>query len=152
MAANKKPRKRYKPRGLIYDPVAYIKQGFAPLTSMTSANVDLRIKYHNAMAQIQTGNGVMHDIDTLIAASNMAMGLKKLGMGGDWEQELDDAANAIIALRGRYRETGRVVCRAGELKAINLLLAIHDAQLDASTIGELEQAIKIVKRKEAIAV
>ena len=67
MAANKKPRKRYKPRGLIYDPIAYIKQGFAPLTSMTSANVDLRIKYHNAMAQIQTGNGVMHDIDTLIA-------------------------------------------------------------------------------------
>jgi hypothetical protein len=39
----------------------------------------------------------------------------------------------------------RFVATGPELKAINLAMEIHDAQLDASTVRQLEQALDIVQ-------
>jgi hypothetical protein len=42
----------------------------------------------------------------------------------------------------------RFVCRAEELTAIRLTLEIHDAQLDRSTVQQLEQALAIVEKDQ----
>jgi hypothetical protein len=50
-------------------------------------------------------------------------------------------------------ETGKFILRGPELTSFNLAMEIHDAQLDACTVAELEKAIAfvetIVKNKQA---
>jgi hypothetical protein len=50
-------------------------------------------------------------------------------------------------------ETGKFILRGPELTSFNLAMEIHDAQLDACTVAELERAIefveKVVKNKQA---
>jgi hypothetical protein len=42
-----------------------------------------------------------------------------------------------MALRGL--ETGRFVFRGPEMQSVNLAMEVHDAQLEASSVKELEQ-------------
>jgi hypothetical protein len=41
-------------------------------------------------------------------------------------------------------ETGKFILRGPELTIFNLAMEIHDAQLDACTVAELEKAIDLV--------
>jgi hypothetical protein len=42
-------------------------------------------------------------------------------------------------------ETGKFILRGPELTSFNLAMEIHDAQLDACTVAELEKAIAFVE-------
>lgn len=145
MPAPKKPRKAYKPKGVIHNTMQYIKQGFTPLTDQRDADVALRIRNHGAVESLVKGRGSMFDVDTLIAMSNMAMALKNLGYGVEYANELHEGADAVEALRNRVTTTTRYTLWAAEIKAINVLLEVHDAQLDVVDIQTLDRAVQIVK-------
>ena len=49
------------------------------------------------------------------------------------------------ALHDLTMRAGSFVMRAPEIKALNLALEVHDAQLDGCTIKQLEDAIKAAK-------
>ena len=48
-----------------------------------------------------------------------------------------------LSRRGINRED-RFVAKASELTAINYVMALHDAMLEITTIGELEKALDMV--------
>jgi len=148
MATNKKPRKAYRPRGVILDTAKWVCDGFKPLTSMAGENVKLRLRNHLALEALARGHATSTDLGTLIAASNMCMALKKCGFGGEYHDIAVAGANAIEALRNR----GRMVCTGPELTAIKRMMELHDSQLDISRVNDIESALKIVNEKQAAAV
>ena len=52
MASNKKPRKAYRPRGVILDTVNWVCGGFKPLVSIKDEDTKLRLKNHIALDAI----------------------------------------------------------------------------------------------------
>lgn len=152
MAKNKKPAKKYKPKGVLPDPVSWVLDGLKPLTSLVGANVDLRIKNRQALEAVAKGRGNSHDVAVLAAASNMAMALKLLGFKVDWADELREGADAVEALRDRYNATGKALCWAQELHALKVMMSVHDDQLDDVDVQTIERALAIVEKKQAVAV
>ena len=148
MAANKKPRKAYRPRGVILDTVNWVCGGFKPLSSVGDENVKLRLRNHLALESISKGKATHVDLGTLIAASNMTMALKRGGFGDEYHSTAIAGANAIEALRN----SGRFVCTGPELTAIKRMMELHDAQLDVVRINDLDAALKLSKRQQAVAV
>ena len=148
MAANKKPRKAYRPRGVILDTVNWVCGGFKPLVSIKDEDVKLRMKNHQALEAIATGKATSHDLGILIAASNMTMALKRGGFGDEYHSIARAGADAIEALRN----SKRLVCTGPELTAIKRMIELHDAQLDIVRINDLDAAIKLTKKKQAVAV
>ena len=134
-------RSKYRPRGVIRDPIAFVLQGVSTLTSHDGPNTTLRIRNHSALESVIRGNATGDDVNTLIAAANMATALARLGKGLDWRAEIIAGGDAVAALRDRPRK----ICTGPEIQAIRLLLEIHDAQLDASAIVDVEAAIARVK-------
>ena len=65
-------------------------------------------------------------------------------IGDDWKDEIRAAQDALLAMGRRGVETGKFILRGPELTTFNLAMEIHDAQLDACTVSELEKAIDIV--------
>ena len=148
MAANKKPRKAYKPKGVILDTVNWVCGGFKPLSSVADENVKLRLRNHLALEAIAKGQATSVDLGTLIAASNMTMALKRVGFGDEHHAIARAGADAIEALRNG----NRLVCTGPELTAIKRMIELHDAQLDIVRINDLDAALKLAKRKQAVAV
>ena len=55
MAGNKKPTKKYRPRGVRLNTMEYVRQGLAPLSK--NLRVNLLTKVHDAMVEVTQGRG-----------------------------------------------------------------------------------------------
>lgn len=137
-------RSKYKPKGVRPDAVSWVLSGLKPFKA-SPHELNLRIKNHDALNTVRLGTATRTDLDALIAAMNMAEALIRMGVGSDWSVEIRAAQDALYYLARRGVENNeRFTLTGPELKALNLGMEIHDAQLDACTIQMLEQAIDIV--------
>jgi len=137
-------RSKYRPRGVIYDTLNYVVSGMKVVGEMSSGTT-LKIKNHAALEQVRQGLGTREDIDVLICAFNITEALALMRIGDDWKDEIRAAQDALLAMGRRGVETGKFILRGPELTSFNLAMEIHDAQLDACTVAELERAIAFVE-------
>ena len=139
-------RSKYRPKGVIPDPIKYVLSGVQPVEK-SEGGTNLLIINHDALNNVRLGRGTRDDIDVLIAAFNMmeALAILKPELGQDWRVEIRAAQDALWELGRRGAETGKFILRGTELTAINLGMDIHDAQLEKCTVFEMEKAIEYVR-------
>lgn len=137
-------RSKYRPKGVRLDNMTWLQAGMKKLDEI-NAGTTLKIRNHDAMNNIRLGVATRTDIDAIIDAFNVAEALAKRGAGADWAAEIRAAQDALLTLARRGVERGyKFVVRAEELNAMNLCMQIHDAQLEAVTVRDLEQAMNDV--------
>ena len=138
-------RSSYKPKGVRLDVMGWLKQGMQPMATHQDA-ITLRLRNHAAMDELVKGRGTREHCDVVIAALNMTEALALMRIGEDWKDEIRAAQDALFAVGSRGAETGRFILRGPELTSLNLGMQIHDAQLEACTVAELERAIEMVRK------
>ena len=144
MAQSKKPRKKYKPKGVIIDTMTWVQAGLKKVDKI-GAGTTLKIRNYDAMNNLRRGEATRRDIDGIVVAMYVAEALCILGVGGDWLTEIIDAQDFLLTLARRGVANGfRFIVRGEELMALNLAMEVHDAQLEAVTVRELEQAMQDV--------
>jgi hypothetical protein len=140
-------RSSYRPKGVIMDTMRHVLGGFTPVREHGKATT-LKIKNHQALTSMVAGTGNRDDIDILIAAMNVAEALAITAELGDgYRAEITAAQDALLAMSRRGLERNRFLFTGLELTAMNLGMEVHDAQLDACTVGELEKALDFVARE-----
>jgi hypothetical protein len=141
-------RSKYRPREVLQDPVAYVVNGFKPLTVVTDEHFKLLAKNHAAMDEVVKGRGTKKHVDVLITAVNMAQALYMVrdGLGRDWATEIRAGQDAVLSMAQRGVATGgRFLFTGPEVTAVNMALEIHEAQLSECSIAELDSAVKLAK-------
>ena len=134
-------RSKYRPKGVIFDTMNHVLSGMK-IVGAIGAGTTLKIKNHDALDNVRRGVATRADIDTLIAAFNITEALAlKASLGGEWKDEIRAAQDALLELGRRGAETGKFILRGPDLTTFNTAMDIHDAQLDACTVAELEKAI-----------
>lgn len=138
-------RSKYRPKGVCIDTMAYVMSGLKKFDDVEVA-IDVRLKNHLAMEALRLGKATKDEVDILIGTFNMVEGLCRLNQkfGQDWSQEIREGQDALLEMSRRWVETGKFICKASELVAMNLVLQIHDAQLDSATVKDVELAVDIV--------
>lgn len=141
-------RSRYRPKGVIPDPITYVLNGFKPMREMPQ-QVSLMIKNHQALLEITQGKGKREQIDLLIAAMNMSEALYRVNpeLGSDYAQDIRAAQDAILTMSRRGLAKGSFLFTGPELQAMNRGMEVHDAQLDTCTLGELDKALALVQQE-----
>lgn len=135
---------KYRPKGVIIDTMRWVQAGMKKVDAIGAATT-LKIRNYDAMNNLRTGTAERRDIDAIIDAMNVAEALAKRGAGGDWLAEIQDAQDNLLVLARRGVAAGnKFIVRGEELKALNLGMQIHDAQLEAVTVRELELAMQDV--------
>ena len=136
---------KYKPKGVRVDAVNWVLAGLKPFTSV-SLSSDLRIKNHDAMDTLRRGDATVETIDVLIGAFNMceAYVMLRPELGQDWRTEIGAGLDALHAVGKRGVQSGRFILKADELVAMNLVMEIHDVQLENTTVRDMELAMDIV--------
>lgn len=138
-------RSKYRPRKVFADPVTWVINGLRQVSEHEEA-IGLKIKNHSALSDVTQGHGDRNKVDVLIAAMNMAEALYTVNpdLGKQYAVEIKAAQDAIFHMARRGVEKGRFLFTDQEMQAINTGMEIHDAQLDACTVGELEASIEYV--------
>lgn len=115
-----------------------------------SANTLMRLVGHEAMDSLRRGEGSRGHLQSMIEVANVSETLARMhNLGPDWLPEIHEAQECIHALAVRGAEMGRYTLKANELKAMNLLLEIHDAQLDACSVQTLGKAVEYIRQRMA---
>lgn len=139
-------RKKYRPKPIRMDNMAFVQAGIQPFVEL-GAGTTLRVKNHDALNNLRMGVATRSDMDMLIAASNIAEAMRRMGKGTDWELELKAGHDALLDVARRGVPSMRFVMTGPELQALNLLMDIHDAQLDACTLQDVENAVDLVDKE-----
>lgn len=141
-------RKKYKPKGVRLDVMAWVKSGMIPVAKVPHAGITLKIKNHDALANLTQGRGTRDDVDIIIAAMNVAEALALRGTGKDWHSEIRDAQESILQMARRgLKHVDKFLFTGPEMQAVNLAMDVHDAQLEGATVLQMEQALKMVENE-----
>lgn len=140
-------RSSYRPKPVAQNPVALAITRVTKVTSFDDYTV-MSARIELALHMLTTGKATAVEIKDLINMSNMAQALKRQGYGTEYAAELHAGATAVenISLRHAARTKG-YVATGPELMALRAMVEIHDAQLAAVTVGELQAGIETVNKK-----
>lgn len=143
-----KKRSKYKPKGVRIDAVNWVLAGLKPFNDVVVSK-NVRIRNHAAMDVLRKGDATRDDIDILIGAFNMTEAYAKLRpeLGADWAEEIKAGQDALHDVGVRGATSGRFILKAQELVAMNLVMEIHDAQLDQTTVRDMELAMEIIDKE-----
>lgn len=129
---------------MLQDPLGFVLESITPVAQHDSFLVDLKIKNHDALTALTRGMATRQDIDTLIQAVNIVEALYRLGFGRDYFPEVRAGLDALYEVGVRGAESGRFVLKASEMDALNMVMELHDAQLEVITVKDMDAAFKLV--------
>ena len=142
-----KKRSKYRPRGKLINPVAYVLESLKPVKSHDGYLVDLKIKNHGSMEALTKGNAGRTEIDLLINMGNTTEALYRLGFGEDYGDVVEQGLDALHEVGKRGIETGRFILKAHEMSHLNLLMELHDAQMEVITVKDMERAADLIGKE-----
>ena len=135
-------RSKYRPKGVRLDTIGYVMESLKPVAKHESYLLDLKIKNSEAMVALMRGSAVKGDMDTLIAMSNIVEALYQIGFGAEYKDVAVDGREALLQIIPRAVTTKRFVPTAEQIKALQTLMELHDAQMDVITIKDMERALE----------
>ena len=146
MATSKKPRKKYRPKVNYANPL----EAFAPISKFDSYLVDLKIKNHAALSALVKGTATKSDMTTLVAFSNMTEALWQQGFGKEEYPDVTvEGRFAILSVIYRYVQHAKFTPTGPEIQAINLMMELHDAQMEICTVRDVTLAIEHARKRIA---
>ena len=96
------------------------------------------------MTALTRGLATRQDIDVLIPAVNIVEALYRMGFGRDYFPEVRAGLDALFEVGVRGAESGRFELKASEMDALNVVMELHDAQLEVITVKDMDKAIALV--------
>ena len=142
-------RSKYRPRRVLLDTMAFVQESLTPVALHDTYLLDLKITNSMAMAALMKGTATKRDMDVLVAMSNIVEALYELGFGRQYQDVATEGRYAILSIVYRAVERLRFVPTGEDVKRLNTLMELHDAQMDAITIADMERAISLAKRRIA---
>lgn len=138
---------KYRPKPVLANPLGYILEGMTSVRAHETSGLDLKIKNHLALANLTKGNGTRSDINMLIAMGNITEALYRMGFGTEYVDDIRGGINALYAVAVRGKDNNRFILRAEEMKALNVLCELHDAQLEVITVKDMGRAVELVEKE-----
>ena len=143
-------RSKYRPKGIIRDPINYAITSVQPITKYGSHILDVKIKNHGAMNALLYGKATQQDMDVLICMANVVEALYRLGFGKEYKDVVSKGLEALYQIGTRGMPTNTFVCKLPEVAAMNELMELHDAQMDVITVRDMEKALDLVQREHRL--
>jgi len=132
---------------MLVNPLSYVLESMKPVAYHDQYLIDLKIKNNQAMVALLQGKATHDDMDMLIAMSNVTEALCQLGFGDEHKLVTVDGREAIIRIAHRSAKIKRFTPTGLEIQALNLLMELHDAQMDVITIKDMERALEYINKK-----
>lgn len=140
MPANAKPRKKYRPKPIIKDTIAWALSGVKTIADDRGAMLAKKVLNSDALAALCQGRATKSDMNTLIHMHNACEALWQAGFGTEYAEVLIRGKAALLDVCERGVKLSRFVLKAEEHQALNDLLELYDAQMEVATLRDVARA------------
>jgi hypothetical protein len=140
-------RSKYRPKKVLVNPLGYVIEGLAPIAQHGDHLLKLKLQHHMAMANLTQGKATRYDMDVLINMGNMSEALYRMGFGTEYASVIASGMPSLLAVCRRGAETNRFILRSEEMRALNELIELHDAQMEVVTVNDVDKAVLIIERE-----
>ena len=141
MSSNNKPRKKYRPKTVINDPIAYAIAGVKPMSADKGAMLAKQVLNADAMVSLCRGIATRRDVQVLIEMHNAVEALWRDGLGKEYSEVLLRGKFALMECLSRgIDHGGRFLINAPERQALNDLIELYNAQMDVATLRDVAKA------------
>ncbi|WP_288074809.1 hypothetical protein [Pseudomonas sp.] len=140
MPKSKAPRKKYRPRPLIQDPIAWAVSGVKTMHADRGTMLAKQVRNSDALTALCQGRATKSDMDVLIHMHNAVEALWQAGFGTEYSEILIRGKCALLEIGERGAASGRFVIKATERQALNDLVALYDAQMEVATVRDVYRA------------
>lgn len=140
-----KPRKKYKPKSVVTNPLNYFLGGLKRVDS--EHLTEINVKNSKAMVSICGGKGTRDDWDQLVGMQNMALVIAEIHFDMQYHDMLIAGRDALHAIGTRWLEHKKFIFKGDELQALNNSIEVHEAQLNALRVIDVERAFDEVQRR-----
>jgi len=129
------------------DTLTWVIAGFKKVADVPNAGTKLLLKNHISFDEIREGRGNTHHVDNMISMVNMAEALAKRQLGRDWLDEIKQAQDAIFAMAQRGISGKPFLFTGSEMKAVQIIMELHDEQLKNCPVRTLELALEDIEKE-----
>lgn len=144
----KKRNKKYRPKPVMHDNMAFVMSGMARFTSLKDEALSIMLKHRMALEALRTGRATRTDIDKLIGIVNIAEALAEHGRGTEYLPDIHAAQARLRDLAARGAQHGmRFIMNAEQWLALKHVMDIHEAQLEAATVYDIEKSFDLVMKR-----
>lgn len=140
MGVSAKPRKKYRPRSRLQNPMQFALESLSPVRHLGSYVTNWKLKVHSAMVALTQGTATKLDMDTLLAAHYLCGAWIAMDLGTEYKPVLICSHVALADLYLRGEKNQRYIVKALEMQAINDMLSLHDAYLETVTGEQMDRA------------
>jgi hypothetical protein len=140
-------RSKYRPKKVLANPLGYVLEGLVPVAKHTDHLLKLKVRHHFSMANLTQGKATRDDMDVLINMGNMSEALYRMGFGTEYASVIANGMPALLAVCRRGAETNRFILRSEEMRALNELIELHDAQMEVVTVNDIDKAVLLIERE-----
>lgn len=140
-------RSKYRPKGIIQDPIRYVIAGLKAPNQ--NAIEKVQIVNHGSLYSLTHGTGTRMDWDNITAALNVSLVLCEKGLGTEYKDDILNGMRAHNNCGIRHVKGKNFGYTGPELQAVSIALEVHDAQLPLVTVIEFERAHDEVVRRIA---
>jgi len=137
-------RSKYRPKHVLQNPMGYVIESLTPVSQHDNFLIDLKLKNHMALANLTKGIAERYDIESLIQSVNVTEALYRMGFGREYASEVRAGLDSLHAVGVRGAASGRFILKSEEMNALNIIMELHDAQLEVITLKDMERAYKLV--------
>ncbi|MEM5371336.1 hypothetical protein V4C53_35625 [Paraburkholderia azotifigens] len=145
MAANKKPRRKYRPRA------ANVLSAFDAISRKLPMNngqrLDLGIAYHVALDEMIHGRGTEVHWSTVVCALNIALLLAEQGYGANHLGIIKAALDGAVRSRKRAELIGRWGFDGDALVDVKIALETHDSQMAIVSQAEIRAVLSEMHKR-----
>lgn len=146
MPTSKKPRKKYRPKPILKDPVGEAIKLINPAKQEHATSIQIIV--HDAMARLTKGVGTPHDWQTVADAINVTIVLCEKGYAPpEWMPDILAARDAMKAARDRHKSGKALLFKGEEIQLVNEALLVHDQQIEVALLKDVEWALKDVSQR-----
>lgn len=146
MAKNKKPRKAYKPKPVIANPVEHALTSVKLIKCDIDKAQNLVLPAYSSLVDLKEGNGTELHLNNLAYVYNRVEALWRLGFGKEHEKIMKSAKEAILSCSLRAVVVGGYRPTKQEIEAFEGLLDLHDALIEVVTVADLRKANQLIDR------
>lgn len=139
MAQNKKPRKAYKPKRIVKNPIGY-------MSKMTESEKNRdQIYYRLALSNLQKGQGTFEDCNTLTFCLNCCASLCLQHFGGEGYEMVAKCQSIQNTVNNRAKAQLPAVYTTEEFVSVRNCLDYYDSQVDIMSPKDMLAAKDLVE-------
>ena len=139
-------KKKFVSKWLKVNTLELVADRIKPVSAQGSWMLDRQLKASAGLEALMHGAANRENLNDIVACHNMAWALQRHRMGTDYAAITDASEAALRGITDRFGRLGRFAANGPEIKALQDLLELHQAQMEACTVGQMQTAYEYATR------